>query len=97
MAGETTGEPRTAWYEDLLLSLLLLHVNRQRVSHEDDAGEDLLIAGVDSAGNLLDQVFGHALGLLQDLGCHVEWWRGRRDGGKMLDGMRVVVMMVGSC
>jgi hypothetical protein len=72
-AGETTGEPRTASYEELLF-LSLHHVNLQRAFHEDDAGEDVLVAGVDSAGDLLDQVFGHAFSLLQDLGCHVEWW-----------------------
>jgi hypothetical protein len=74
MVGETTGEPRTASYEDLLLSLLLLHSNGQLVFLHSTVGEDILIAGLDGVGDFPDQVFRHALGLLEDLGCHVEWW-----------------------
>jgi hypothetical protein len=73
MAGETKGEPRTASYEGLLF-LLLLHGHGQHDCLHSIAGEDLLIAGFDDVGDFLDQVFGNALSLLQDLGCHVEWW-----------------------
>jgi hypothetical protein len=97
MAGETIGEPRTALYEDLLLSLLLFHINGLRVSHDDDAGEDVLFAGFDDVGDSLDQVFGHALDLLQECGCHVECWRGKEAVGSMGDGLNVVVLTARCC
>jgi hypothetical protein len=72
MAGETVGEPLTVSYEDLLLSLLLPHINSQHVSVHSNAREDILVAGFDDVGDFLDQVFSHAFGLLQECGCHVE-------------------------
>jgi hypothetical protein len=31
---------------------------------------DLLVAGLEGSGNLLDQVFGHNFGLLEEAGSH---------------------------
>jgi hypothetical protein len=92
MAGETVGEPLTVSYEDLLLSLLLPHINSQHVSVHSNAREDILVAGFDDVGDFLDQVFSHAFGLLQECGCHVECWRAKEVDGSMSDCLSVVIL-----
>jgi hypothetical protein len=72
MVGETKGEPLVASYEDLSL-LLLLYGVCQRTFLGGLDGINLLVAGLEGSGNLLDQVFGHSFGLLEEAGSHCRW------------------------
>jgi hypothetical protein len=67
------------------------------VFQDDSAGKNILVAGQDSIDGLLDQIFGHALGFLEQVWCHLEQWRCKEVGWKMVDGMSLVVVVVMCC
>jgi hypothetical protein len=90
MAVETRGEPQTASYEDLVFLLLLLDVNGQWMFYDDSTSQNILVVGQASIDGLLDQIFGHTLGLLEQLWCHLERRRGKDLDEEMFDGLIVV-------